>query len=238
MNRMTRRRILRSILGTLGTACTAAGAAAVAVGKGTPAIVLAGVGSALGAAALAINLGEFNDPAHNAPVPAGSPPPAAGFARVGILILLSVVVLGALTALAGCGPSGDAASAPPAYDGAVAPGGAVSLAHLVAAPSGGLPVTWTVDAGGGSVTSAGVYTAPGCSTVLAALGAVDLSQVGQIAATDVVHASWAGGAVDITVHLQESVVGLEVVPSSVSVSPGEQVQFRAVIHYTCHNQAG
>lgn len=224
MTRMTRRRIVRAVGVAIGTGLSTAGASA-AMGAPTRAVVLAGLGAAMTGAFTAINLGEFNDPAHNRPTP------PAGFAHLAVLLVLAILAAGALS----CGPGGASA---PSFPGAVAPGDSVSLAELVAQPSAGRAVTWSVDPGGGSITDAGVYTAPGCTALVAALGDVDLSEVGQISATDVVHARWDGGGADVTVRLAEKLLGIEVVPSEAEVEVGGVVQFRAVVHYTCHDQDG
>jgi len=254
LSKLAKLRILRVLGVATGAGLASAGALLVA-GAPPAAVWVSALGAAIMAAATGINLGEFNAaPAGDIVVPAAQagylraraaaaeqrppgPGEPMGFARLGVLVvILWVCVLGAM-AVAGCGPGGGVSpAAPPPYDGAVAPGGTVSLAALVATPSGGQPVTWSVDPGGGSITQAGAYTAPGCPELLAALGGQDVTQVGAISAEDVVRASWRGGELAITVRLQEAILGIEVLPTEVDVEPGGQVQFRALVHYTCHTQ--
>ena len=144
------------------------------------------------------------------------------------------MVLAALLVVA-CGDDTGYEPAPPDNT-PVAPGESLSLASLVSEAAGAASVAWSVDSGGGTVTQAGVYTAPSCATILAALAAPDVTQVGLITATDYVRATWDGGQVVISVSVAERVLGVTVTPSSVSVDPGGQIQFTATVDYTCHQQ--
>ena len=144
------------------------------------------------------------------------------------------IVLAAALALACGGPE----PKPPAYSGEVAPGGSVSLRELVASAAGAASVTWSVEPGGGSITSAGVYTAPSCAVVLAALPiGTDVPKTGLITGTEYVSATWSGGSAQIAITVAEKVNGIEVTPTSVNAEPGQSgIQFRATVHYTCHDQ--
>ena len=109
-------------------------------------------------------------------------------------------------ALLACGPSPETPA--PDYNGAVIPGGSVSLASLVTSSAGTSPVTWSVAPGGGSVTQAGVYTAPTCAQMIAAFTG------------DLAHS--------------EQVLGISIMPTNPSTSPGGTVQFAVTYRLTCH----
>jgi len=120
----------------------------------------------------------------------------------------------------------------------VAPNGTVNLQALVTIVGGG-GVTWAMQAGSlGTVTSAGLYTAPSCATLIAAINPPppDISKVGQITQTDVVVATWSGGTVPVSVPIAEQVLGVTVTPSSVTLAPGQTEQFEANVQYTCHTE--
>ncbi len=145
----------------------------------------------------------------------------------------------ALVFLAACN-GGDTPSPKP--DGQVRPGDSVNLAAVVAAaapPSA--VITWTLSADSlGAISSSGVYTAPSCAQLVAALGSQDPATVGQIVNTDSVTASWTaggGGSLVITVTTTEGYKdpALTIEPRSVEVPPGGQVQLVAVWHFTCHD---
>lgn len=117
------------------------------------------------------------------------------------------------------------------------PGGQVDLQALVLSLGGTLPITWSVTPGGGSISASGVFTAPTCAVLLAALPpATDLRHAGQISGVDNVTASWTGGSVQLNVTTIEAVLGVEVAPPSGSVPPGGTLQLVATVHYTCHDQ--
>jgi len=145
-------------------------------------------------------------------------------------VMLSILML------TGCGQ--DAPPPPPLPStGVVAPGESYSLAALVAVHAGGATVSWSVEPGGGTITSEGVYTAPTCAQMIASLPAgTDLATAGQITGTEHVTATWAGGSLPITVTVTEEVLGVSIEPATVEVEVGETVQFHARIAYTCHEQ--
>ncbi|HTX55194.1 MAG TPA: hypothetical protein VMD08_17445 [Candidatus Baltobacteraceae bacterium] len=118
----------------------------------------------------------------------------------------------------------------------VAPDGTVDLRALVTVVGGG-GVTWAMQAGSlGTVNSAGLYTAPNCATLIAAISPPppDISKVGQITQTDVVVATWSGGTIPISIPIAEQVLGVSITPSSVTLAPGQTQQFEANIAYSCH----
>jgi hypothetical protein len=80
-------------------------------------------------------------------------------------------------------------------------------------------VTWTVqEAGGGTVTSAGVYTAP--------------STAGTYHLVATAHASSAATAI-ATITVQDHVLSVAVTPASASVAAGGTAQFTATVTTTC-----
>lgn len=95
----------------------------------------------------------------------------------------------------------------------VAPGGSIQLVALNATAP-----TWAVsETGGGTVTSAGLYTAPSCPT------------------TGVFHVVVASGgktaSAEITVA--DPIAGVTVTPSTVVLAPGESAQFTAHVTSGC-----
>lgn len=137
--------------------------------------------------------------------------------------------------LLGCGS--DTTETPPNPPEVVLPGQSVSLASLVTSIAGASAVTWSVTPGGGSITSNGVYTAPSCEQLIAALPPnTDLVHSGQITGTDTVHAAWDGGSLDVNITIKEAVMVVRILPNSASVDPGGQTQFYAEIDYSCHTQ--
>jgi hypothetical protein len=150
-------------------------------------------------------------------------------------MIMRRVVIAALVALAAC--EKDPTPAPPPLTGDALAGESYSLAALVASHARGATVTWLVEPGGGTITGEGVYTAPACAVLLAALPAgTDLATIGQVTGTDRVTATWDGGSLPITITVREAVLDLSVEPASAEVEVGGQIAFRAHVQYTCHEQ--
>ena len=132
--------------------------------------------------------------------------------------------------------------------GGVGPGGAVSsglsfepgttgdLSRLVTLGGAGSAITWTMATGSlGTITSAGVYTAPSCAVVLMNLPAgTVVANTAQITDTDTVNATWSGGTIPVTVTIAEKVLSVQVSPSSASLGFGATQQFTETTTYTCH----
>ena len=95
------------------------------------------------------------------------------------------------------------------------PGSVVRLMASVAL--GAPPVTWT--ATGGTITAAGVLTVPGCSAALPV--------------TVVVTATSGTTVATSTVNVSDTVTGITVSPSVISVAPGGTVNFTATVKTTC-----
>ena len=95
------------------------------------------------------------------------------------------------------------------------PGGIVALTAKVAL--GAPPVTWT--ASGGAITATGVLTVPGCASALPVVVTVTATS-GTTVATS-------------TVNVADTVTGITVSPSVVSVAPGGTVNFTATVKTVC-----
>lgn len=142
------------------------------------------------------------------------------------------ILLSLILALAACDP------APRNPDqGRLGPGQESDLYPLVVSLGAQTPITWAVTPGGGTISGTGLYTAPTCAVLLAALPpGTDLLHAGQVSGVDTVTASWPGGSVAINVTTVEAVLGVDVTPVTATTGPGGTITFVAVVHYTCHDQ--
>lgn len=129
------------------------------------------------------------------------------------------LVLAAL--IAGCGGSDAPALKPDASGRPAVPGESLGLAAPLSAALG-CPVadlTWTA-LDGGSVTAAGVYTAPACGAAV-------------FPATFHVEAKGCGKTSTVEIGVQEEIVGIVVCPNSRVMAPGATAQFAARVTYSC-----
>lgn len=124
--------------------------------------------------------------------------------RIALLLVLASCSADSVNSALGIDPA--AASVPPAA--------LVQFAALGAPP----PLVWTVvESGGGTVSGAGLYTAPACPT------------------TGVFHVqvSVGGQTAQAAVTVAEAVRSVTVAPSTGTVEPGGTVQFTATVASTC-----
>jgi hypothetical protein len=80
------------------------------------------------------------------------------------------------------------------------------------------PVAWTVT-GGGTIAADGTFTAPGCASTLPATITITATSGGTVATT--------------TVTVDDKVTGVSISPATVTVAPGQTVQFKATVRTVC-----
>jgi hypothetical protein len=82
---------------------------------------------------------------------------------------------------------------------------------------GAAPVAWTVS--GGTIAADGTFTAPGCASALPATITITATSGGAVATT--------------TVTVDDKVTSVSISPATITLAPGQTVQFKAIVRTVC-----